>query len=186
MSDHGIDKALNIRLLDPDFTAALQKAWCADTCWGPIQKQYPPDGGNPAFGNCFVSALAAWADRGFQDRIIPCTFTQPGMDGEGWHFQLGTPEGATIDPTYQQFDDGVNVKQLPPADPVHKKVAWGSIFEPSEEASLRERLGLLLERMEHVGGYEIDYTADAIVDCLKTRFAYVKPAPGAAIAAQPS
>ncbi len=131
--------------------AALQKAWCADTCWNGCKSGYPADGSNPSFGNCFVSTLAAWADRGFQDRVILCTFTQPGMDGEGWHFQLGTPEGTTIDPTYQQFDDGVNVKQLPATDPMHKAVAWGSIFEPNEEASLRERLNLLLERMEYKG-----------------------------------
>jgi hypothetical protein len=176
MSAHGIDKALNIHLLKPEFVAALQQAWCVDTCWPQCRNQYPRDGSNPAFGNCFVSTLAAWADRGFEDQIIPCTFTQPGMAGEGWHFQLGASEG-TIDPTYQQFDDGVSVKQLPVSDPMHKTVARGSIFEPNEEASLRERLNLLLERMEFKAGYDVRYTADQIIDTLKQRFAYVKLTP---------
>jgi hypothetical protein len=180
MSDHGIDKALNIDLLNPDFVAALEKAWCAETCWNGCRDGYPADGSNPAFGNCFVSTLAAWADRGFQDEIIPCTFREPGAASDGWHFQLRS-EGVTIDPTFQQFNDGVAVKQLPPGDPMHNIVAFGSIFDPAEEASLRERLALLIRRMDTEGGYKLSHTAGAIVDRLKQRFAYVVPAPARAI-----
>lgn len=174
MSDHGIDKAKNINTLNPQFVEALQKAWCADTCWGPIRGQYPQDGSNPAFGNCLVSTLAAWADGGFEDDIIPCLFLEPGMTQDGWHFQLETENG-TVDPTFQQFKEGVVLQQLPPDHPMHKTVVQGSLFDKAEEASLRQRLALLLDRMS-AAGYDIDYTADRIVDHAKEHFAYAAPA----------
>jgi len=68
------------------------------------------------------------------------------------------------------------LQQLPPGHPLHNKVVWGSFFDPAEEASLRQRLALLLDRMS-AAGYDIDFTADRIVDHAKEHFAYAAPAP---------
>ena len=164
---HSIDHALNANKLAPAFMQALEKAWCLETCWPQIRTSYSAQ--NPSYGNCLVSVLAAWADRGFKDTIMPGLALYLGQ--QTWHFRLmdlGTP----IDPTWQQFKHGTYFQAAPSGLPVHRKIIQGSLFDTEENADLRIRLGRLLANMENYG-YQAPYTADEVVDRMEKSFAYL-------------
>lgn len=177
-SIHGIDHALNLEQLDADFVVAMQEAWCKKTCWGPIAGDYPANKEtNPSFGNCFVTILAAWADRGFQDEIVASFVYEPGNDNPAWHFRLGiqTSEGRVlVDPTRQQFGESAEFQELTESHEMYDTVIFGSIFDPEENEQLRVRLALLLERMKTLGGYDVHHSAEDILHRLSGKFAAVR------------
>jgi len=165
---HSIDHALNANKLAPAFMQALEKAWCVETCWPQIRDSYSAQ--NPSYGNCLVSVLAAWADRGFKDTIMPGLALYLGQ--QTWHFRLmdlNTP----IDPTWQQFKQGTYFQAVPSGLPVHHRIIEGSLFNAAENTDLRQRLNMLLSRMKD-HGYEAPCTADEIADRAEQSFAYLR------------
>jgi hypothetical protein len=174
MTDHSLNRALNIKLLKPGFVRALSQAWGYDTCWEECKDRYPAHDpqSNPSFGNCLVSTLAAWADRGFKDFIVPGLAYELDRMSPGWHFRLSAAEGKEIDATWQQFDELAFFVALKPGDRLHTQLVLGSFFDADEEAGLRRRLALLLERMEEKG-YRVGVSADDIVDRALRELSYV-------------
>lgn len=164
---------LNTGRLDKAFFIALEHAWCRETCWQGCRDQYSED--NPAWGNCLVSTLAAWAARGFGDEVMPGLALHLGQ--ATWHFRL-MARGMPIDPTWQQFEAGTYFQPLPRGIPMHGVVVAGSLFNAQENAQLRQRLGLLIRRMAD-RGYDLGHDAEFIVDQAEQRFAYARvPFPG--------
>lgn len=187
-SEHHIDNALNIEYLSAGCTDAMQKAWCYETCWDGCKEFYFTENPelnpltdllstgqtNPSFGNCLVSSLVAWADCSFKPELLPSLVYEIGKTQPAGHFFLALEDNAgwvDIDPTRQQFIAAHEVEVTDKGHERHHEILYYSIFEPNENARLRYRLGLLLERMDR-HGYESNFTADEIMDRLEQKFTY--------------
>lgn len=176
-SVHDASRAINVHLLDPSLWEGMQRAWNIDTCWPGCADNYPQNrDDNPSFGNCFVTVLLAWADRGFRDTIVPGIAHNPATRTDTWHFRLRAHEGkicAIIDPTWQQFSEGAVFEEICPDNPMYGTILKESVFE---DDSLRDRLQAMLTWMEELNeNYTARYSANEIITVLENRFARYRP-----------
>lgn len=178
---HSVENALNTELLPDGFMAAAAKSWCWETCWPPIRKDHNQQD-NPSFGNCLVTTLAAWAARDFQDAIIPGI-----VNDTDWHFRLGLQtadpayKGQTddcgtvqVDATWQQFSRNAQFRELtcltPEARDFYKDVISESLWE---DDSLAFRLESLMDRMNFIGGFKINYSAREIINKAQEQWQFI-------------
>jgi hypothetical protein len=152
---------------------ALRKSWSRESCWVPMQPDW--NQGNPALGNCLVSVLAVWAETGFKGKIIPDLAQQFGKGNPDWHFHIEL-DGQPVDVTRQQFAARTQITPLKETEQMYGVLVRGSFFDAGENQSLRERLQVLLTKMQE-NGYSPTHSADAIVDRLEQEFQKHKPSP---------
>ena len=163
---HSVSRAVNLDILEPKFAAALQQAWCREACWPGCVGGYPVNrDDNPSYGNCLVSALAAYAARGMRDELIPAK-----VDESAWHFRLGLVDSVQVDTTWQQFEKGSVFRALTPGTEEYSEVMKGSLVD---DQSLVPRLGVIIDRMKSLAGVELGYTAEQIVESVCTRYEHV-------------
>lgn len=189
--NHYVSDALNLSSLNPPFVKAMQKAWSRETCWEGCAHEYDRyKGKNPAFGNCLVTVLAAWADENFLDHVNPA-LAQVGSHpprAPVWHFNLNRMRDGMydyiIDPTLHQFPPRTPIESVPrygATAAIHNRMIYESFFEPAARASLEKRLTLFIERLYTEGGYKLFRTPKEILQKLDEKFAYANPKPAAAI-----
>lgn len=161
-----LNSAVNADILDQNFRQALEASWDIETCWPGCRDRWTPE--NPAWGQCLVSTLAAWAYRGGHDNIVAGLTFVPGNAQGIWHFRLKTNEKKDVDLTWQQFEAGSFFKPLQPEDDLYATVNRGSFLQ---DPSLLTRLNLLLGRMKD-HGCDAGMTAREIVDRMEIRHAH--------------
>jgi len=156
-----------------NFYPALQKSWSKESCWVPVQSLWQEN--NPSLGNCFVSVLALWAATDFKGEVVPVLAKQPGKDNQDWHFLIRFGD-VDVDLTRQQFLSGTEIKTLNKSDPMYDMLVKGSVFDATENRSLRVRLRLLLQNLNE-NGYTIPRSADEIINRLEQKFTALRTTP---------